>query len=109
MNHAQSLHTPRNNTLIIQNRRGAMSVLIAVTLPVLLAMAAFAIQFAYIDLGRVELRVATDAAAEAAARELSESGDVVAARAAAKIRRIETTMSQVSRRCLRIPILSLDS
>lgn len=67
-----------------QHRRGAMAVLIAITLPVLLALAAFAIQFAYIDLGRVELRVATDAAAEAAARELSESGDVNAARAAGK-------------------------
>ena len=61
-----------------------MAVLIAITLPVLLALAAFAIQFAYIDLGRVELRVATDAAAVAAARELSESGDVNAALNVAK-------------------------
>ena len=61
-----------------------MAVMIAVTLPVLLALAAFSIQFAYIDLGRVELRVATDAAAEAAARVLSETGDEAKALAAAK-------------------------
>ncbi len=77
----------------MQKRRGAMAVLIAITLPVLLALAAFAIQFAYIDLGRIELRIATDAAAEAAARELSESGDVNAARAAGKAAALRNTVS----------------
>lgn len=76
-----------------RNRRGAMAVLIAVCLPVLLALAAFAIQFAYLDLGRVELRVATDAAAEAAARELSNSGDTNNARSKAQEAALKNTVA----------------
>ena len=55
----------------VGRRRGAMAVLIAFFLPVFLIMAGFAINVAYMQLARAELRVATDAAARAGARTLS--------------------------------------
>jgi Flp pilus assembly protein TadG len=51
--------------LIRPRRRGAMTVLIAVFLIVLIAMAAFSIDVAYMHLVRTQLRSATDAAAKA--------------------------------------------
>lgn len=66
------------------NRRGAMLVLIAVCLPLLIIMAAFAVDVAYMQLVRTELRTSTDAAARAAAKELSLSQSVSTARARAK-------------------------
>lgn len=66
------------------NRRGAMLVLIAVCLPLLIIMAAFAINVAYMQLVRTELRTSTDAAARAAAKELSLSQNVATARTRAK-------------------------
>ena len=56
-------------------RRGAMIVLVAIILPILLLMAVLAINVAYMELTRVELRTATDAAAEAGSRTLSLTGD----------------------------------
>lgn len=61
-----------------------MLVLIAVCLPLLIIMAAFAIDVAYMQLVRTELRTSTDAAARAAAKELSLSQNVDTARARAK-------------------------
>ncbi len=55
----------------IRHRRGAMLVFIAVCLPLLIVMAAFAIEVAWMQLARSELRTATDAAARAGAKELS--------------------------------------
>ena len=49
-----------------QPRRGAITVLTAVTLPVLLVLAAFAINVAYMQMVREQLRVACDASAKAA-------------------------------------------
>ena len=46
-------------------------VFIAVCLPLLIIMAAFAIDVAWMQLARTELRTATDAAARAGAKELS--------------------------------------
>jgi Ca-activated chloride channel homolog len=66
------------------NRRGAMLVLIAICLPLCIIMAAFAIDVAWMQLVRTELRTATDAAARAAAKELSLSQSVDVARARAK-------------------------
>ena len=57
------------------NRRAAMLVLIAVCLPLCIIMAAFAIDVAWMQLVRTELRTSTDAAARAAAKELSLSQD----------------------------------
>jgi Ca-activated chloride channel homolog len=65
-------------------RRGAMLVLIAICLPLCVIMAAFAIDVAWMQLVRTELRTATDAAARAAAKELSLSQSTNAARARAK-------------------------
>jgi Mg-chelatase subunit ChlD len=61
-----------------------MLVLIAVCLPLCVIMAAFAIDVAWMQLVRTELRTATDAAARAGAKELSMSQDVDAARDRAK-------------------------
>lgn len=54
-----------------RERRGAMLVLIAVCLPLLIIMSAFAINVAWMQLVRTELRTATDSAARAGAKELS--------------------------------------
>lgn len=67
-----------------RSRRGAMLPLIALILPLIIIMAAFAIDIAYMQLVRSELRTATDAAARAAARTLSLTQDQTAAIAAAK-------------------------
>ena len=61
-----------------------MLVLIAVTLPLIVIMAAFAIDTAWMQLVRTELRTATDAASRAGAKTLSLSQDETAARTAAK-------------------------
>lgn len=52
-------------------RKGAIAILIIAMLLALLAMAAFAVDVSYMQLTQAELRAATDAAAKAAARELS--------------------------------------
>lgn len=65
-------------------RRGAMLVLMAVTLPLIVMMAAFAIDVAWMELVRTELRTATDAASRAGAKTLSLQQNEAAARAAAK-------------------------
>ena len=67
-----------------RSRRGAMMVLIALTLPLVVMMTAFAIDVAWMQLVRTELRTATDAASRAGAKTLSLRQDEAAARAAAK-------------------------
>ena len=64
-------------------RNGAMLVLIAICLPVIVIMAAFAIDTAFMQLVRTELRTATDAASRAGAKTLSLAQTEAAARAAA--------------------------
>lgn len=66
------------------NRRGAMLVLIAVCLPLFIIMAAFAVDVAWMQLVRTELRTSTDAAARAGAKELSLSQSTTTARDRAK-------------------------
>ena len=61
-----------------------MLVLIAICLPLCIIMAAFAVDVAWMQLARTELRTATDAAARAGAKELSLSQSVPAARDRAK-------------------------
>jgi hypothetical protein len=61
-----------------------MLVLVAVCLPLCLIMAAFAVDVAWMQLVRTELRSSTDAAARAGAKELSLAQDIVAARRKAK-------------------------
>src|SRR5690606_25978363 len=58
-------------------------ILVAFVLPVLVIMMAFAIDVAWMQLAKTELRTATDAAARAGAKVLSVSQDQAAARVAA--------------------------
>ena len=60
-----------------------MMPLIAICLPVILAFSAFAINIAWMQLTRTELRTATDAAARAGSRMLSRTQNTDVARAAA--------------------------
>ena len=69
---------------IVDKRRGVMLVLIAVCLPLCIIMAAFAIDVAWMQLVRTELRSATDSAARAAAKGLSLYQDENVARQMAK-------------------------
>ncbi len=66
------------------SRRAAMLVLIAVCLPLCIIMAAFAVDVAWMQLVRTELRTATDSAARAGAKELSLAQNETAARQRAK-------------------------
>jgi Ca-activated chloride channel homolog len=66
------------------SRTGAMMVLIAICLPLFLIAAAFAVDVAYMQLTRTELRTATDAAARAGAKTLSLTQIPSNARAAAR-------------------------
>jgi Ca-activated chloride channel family protein len=61
------------------DRRGAMLVLIAATMILFMIFVAFSIDIAHMHLAKTELRSATDAAAKAAAQELSRTQDVRAA------------------------------
>ncbi len=54
-------------------RRGVLLMLIAFLIPVLMVIVGFAVDLAYMQLVRTELRVAADLAAKAAAQELSAS------------------------------------
>ncbi len=66
-----------------KSRQGVAHVLIGVMLIALLTVSALAIDFAYIQLVRTELRTATDSAAKAGAEALARTQDANAARNAA--------------------------
>ncbi len=66
------------------NRQGAMLVLITLMLPLVLIMVAFAVDVAWMQLVRTELRTATDAASRAGAKQLSLQQSEAAARVAAQ-------------------------
>jgi Ca-activated chloride channel family protein len=72
------------NNIRRSSRQGAMLVLIAVCLPLCIIMAAFAINVAWMQLVRTELRTSTDAAARAGAKELSLAQTTTDAAVAAK-------------------------
>ncbi|MCA9238164.1 MAG: VWA domain-containing protein [Planctomycetales bacterium] len=65
-------------------RRGAMLALIALLLPVVLLFLGFAVDLAYMQTTRMELRAAADAAARAGATALSQTDDPTFARTTAK-------------------------
>ena len=71
-----------NNKMI--NRTGAIAVLMAFLLPVLLILSALCINVAYMQLSRTELMVATDASARSGGRAMSELQNVEQAKAAAQ-------------------------
>ena len=66
------------------SRTGAILVFVAIMIPIFLIMAAFAIDIAWMQLVRTELRTATDAASRAGAKTLSLQQSEPAARAAAR-------------------------
>ncbi len=66
-----------------QDRRGAMLVLVAFVLVILLIGAVFSVDVAYMHMVRAELRTATDAAARAGSEALARTQDIDVARAAA--------------------------
>ncbi len=76
MNFLKQLQTTRRGQ---KDRKGAMLVLIVVMLIAFMATVAFSVDIAYMHLTRTELRTATDAAAKAAAIELSRTFDEQAA------------------------------
>jgi Ca-activated chloride channel homolog len=76
-----SMFIRTNNTHC--DRQGAILVLVAIVLPVIALMAAFAIDVAWMQLVNTELRTATDAAARAGAKTLSLTQSQDSARAAA--------------------------
>ena len=65
-------------------RRGAMMVLVVILLPVLFALAAFAINVAHMETLNTDVQIAVDAAVRAAGREYANSGDESLALAAAQ-------------------------
>ena len=65
-------------------RRGATIVLMALVLPVVVVLAAFAINLSYMEMNRTELYIAVDAAARAGGRDFALSGDEDSAKAAAR-------------------------
>ena len=67
-----------------RSRRGAMIILIAIVMIVLLIGAVFGVDVAYMHMVRAELRTATDAAARAGAETLARTQDVDAAVASAQ-------------------------
>jgi Ca-activated chloride channel family protein len=69
----------RPSVAIGHRRRGAMLILIASTMILFMIFVAFAIDIAHMYLAKTELRSATDAAAKAAAQELSRTQSIDAA------------------------------
>lgn len=68
-----------------KKRRGGVLALVAIFLPVAFILAGFAINVAYMELSRTELRVSTDAAARAGGRTLALTGDPDEARRVARL------------------------
>lgn len=75
----------RTRQSISRHRRGALVVLFALILPICFLLTAFAINIAFVQLSRTELLVATDAAARAGGRAMSQFQDVDDAKLAAQI------------------------
>jgi len=71
------MHSKRQSRWLQDVRRsGAVIPLLAILLPVLLLLAAFAINIAYLELNRTEMVVAADAASRAACREMALTNSV---------------------------------
>ena len=74
-------------------RRGAMIILIALLLPVLVILVGFSVDLAHMQRVRTEMRAVADLSAKAAAGELSRTHDIVLARIAAKDVASENTVA----------------
>lgn len=78
-------HTRLAGRVQARVRHGGVTILMAVILPMLAILAAFAINSAHMQLTKTELMIASDAAARAAGRTFSEEQNVDAAKQAARI------------------------
>lgn len=67
-----------------RSRQGAMLVFLAILLPAVLAVCAYAINVVYMELARTEIQISVDLASRAAARTLASTGDKQQARAQAQ-------------------------
>ncbi len=76
--------TTRQKLPGMRRRRGAMAVMVAVLLTVFMVCVAFAVDVAYMQLVRTDLRTATDASARASGEALSRTQDLAIARQTAK-------------------------
>lgn len=65
-------------------RKGSIMAMVAFTLPMLIILAAFVVNFAYIELTRTQALIAADAATRAGGRTFSLTGDIAAARVNAR-------------------------
>lgn len=84
MNGNKSTHEVTLQPRWYRTRRGAIVVLAALMMIVFLASVAFSVDVAYMQLTKIKLRSATDAAARAAGEGLSRAQDIAYARQAAK-------------------------
>ncbi|MCA9062587.1 MAG: VWA domain-containing protein [Planctomycetaceae bacterium] len=78
-----SLRTVPVHSASCGSRRGAIVVLVAVLLPMLLILAAFAVNSAWMQLSRTQATIAADSATRAAGRTYSLTGDLNKAKQAA--------------------------
>ena len=69
---------------VMRNRQGATAAMLALMLPVVLAIAAYAINVVYIELARTELQITIDVSTRAAGRVLAVTGSTQQATAAAE-------------------------
>lgn len=67
-----------------RSRRGAVIPLVCILLPVLIILASFSINLAYMELVRTQAQIASDAAVRAAGRTFSLTGSLTEARTAAR-------------------------
>lgn len=81
---SRKIHLGNVRRLRRGSRRGAMLVFLAILLPVVLAVCAFAINVVYMELARTEIQISVDLASRAAARTLVSTGDKDQARAQAQ-------------------------
>lgn len=79
-----------------RQRHGSMLIMFAVCLPIFMIMIVFAVDVAFMQLTRTELRTAADASARAASRTLSLEQDADAAIAAGKLAATQNTVANRS-------------
>lgn len=64
----------------LPSRRGAITTLVAIMLPMLVILAAFAMNFAYMELSRTQAMIAADASARAGGRTFALTGSLASAK-----------------------------
>lgn len=69
-----------NNRIVCRDRRGAITTLVAIMLPMLVILAAFAMNLAYMELTRTQAVIAADAAARAGGRTFALTGSLSSAK-----------------------------